>query len=461
MKNLTFVLLCFASISLQAKDLAWDGAQWIWGLSSPDMSPGSIPSQTCYFRTGAAVTERSRIQTADLLVTADNLYEVSINGKLVGGSTAEPDAWNQPKRFDVAALLTSGDNTIAVEAVNTAPGPAGLIVKLRVILADGTVIEKCSDKTWLFSLKEEPNWAQQDFNAQAWKTATEVATYGAGPWNQLPVPATAQPPKKDDEKPDDLAVIPEDYPFPEGIVFVGEDCSLLRPEKRGEPGGASLGVTVFTRGESASIPEHDLPGPIKVGHKLYALTPAKPGTEPRMLVDAGPGAIGSPAVSFDGQQIYFSMAKAGDAFYHIYRVPAKGGSPAQLTFGNFHDIDPVELADGRLAFVSTRCGFFEEYHNTPSRSLFTMQPDGGNIQTLTSTFIFDNEPKVMADGRIVFLRSDNFFGRGKVETLLHAMHPDGTHGYTEFGLDLGPAYGNRLRAFYCGSPAPMPDGRVA
>ena len=90
-----------------------------------------------------------------------------------------------------------------------------------------------------------------------------------------------------------------------------------------------------------------------------------------------------------------------------------------------------------------------------------MNADGSHPQPLTHTFVFDNEPQVMADGRILFIRSDNFFGRGKVETLLHAMHPDGTHGYTEFGLDLGPEYGGRLRAFYCGSPAPMPDGRVA
>ena len=90
-----------------------------------------------------------------------------------------------------------------------------------------------------------------------------------------------------------------------------------------------------------------------------------------------------------------------------------------------------------------------------------MNADGSGIRPLTHTFVFDNEPRVMADGRILFIRSDNFFGRGKVETLLHAIHTNGTHGYTEFGLDQGPEYGGRLRSFYCGSPAPMPDGRVA
>jgi len=90
-----------------------------------------------------------------------------------------------------------------------------------------------------------------------------------------------------------------------------------------------------------------------------------------------------------------------------------------------------------------------------------MNAAGGEIRPLTHTIIFDNEPEVLADGRIIFVRSDNFFDRGKVETRLHAMHSDGTGGHTEFGLDIGPDYGSRLRAYDCGSPAPMADGGLA
>ncbi len=213
--------------------------------------------------------------------------------------------------------------------------------------------------------------------------------------------------------------------------------------------------------KSRSFPEHDLPSPIKFGHKLYVIRPAQPGVDPKVLHDAGKGAIGTPGVSYDGRSIYLPMAKEGDGFFHIYRLSADGGQPKQLTDGPFHDIDPAELPDGRIVFTSTRIGTFEEYHNPPSRALFVMNADGSDIHPITNTIIFDNEPRVMADGRIIFVRSDNFFDRGKVETLLHAVHPDGTEGYTEFGLDVAPDYGNRLRAFYCGSPAPLPDGRVA
>ena len=446
--------------SAESPSLLMTGAKWIWCVPRPGTPLSGLPEGVSYYRAGVAVTEQARIVSADLLVTADNLFAVSLNGKPVGANLSEPNAWKSLKRYNVTSLLTAGDNVIAVEAENTVPGPAGLLLKLQVVLSDGHTVERFTDATWRCLSTEEPNWQQPDYNDQEWPVAKEISPYGAGPWGQLSVPATAESPSRKNDDARELPA-PADYAWPQGILFVGDDCSLTRSPAHGGSAYQSLNVTIFNPGHTRAFPEHDLPGPIKVGRTLNVLVPAKPGISPRLLFDAGQGALGSPALSFDGQWLYFSMVKEDDAFFHIFRMPVGGGEPQPLTHGPFHDIDPVELADGRIAFVSTRCGYFEEYHNTPSRALFTMKPDGSEIRTLTSTFIFDNEPEVMADGRILFIRSDNFFDRGKVETLLHAVHPDGTEGYTEFGLDLGPAYGNRLRAFNCGSPAPLPDGRVA
>ncbi len=453
------LLLCQAH-SAESPSLQLAGAKWIWCVPEPGTPLSGLPEGVSYYRAGMAVTEQARIVSADLLITADNLFAVSINGKPVGANLSEPNAWKRPKRYTVTSLLTAGDNVIAVEAENTIPGPAGLLLKLLVVLSDGQIVERVTDGSWRCRTTEEPNWQQPDYNDQEWPLANEIAPYGGGPWGQLTMPAAAESPSRKNDDVHELSA-PADYAWPQGILFVGDDCSLTRSPTHGGSAYQSLNVTTFNPGHTRAFPEHDLPGPIKIGRTLYALVPAKPGVSPRLLFDAGQGALGSPALSFNGQWLFFSMAKEKDAFFHIYRMPVGGGDLQPLTHGPFHDIDPVELPDGRIAFVSTRCGYFEEYHNTPSRSLFTMNPDGSAIRLLTSTFIFDNEPEVMADGRILFIRSDNFFDRGKVETLLHAIHPDGTEGYTEFGLDLGPAYGSRLRAFNCGSPAPMPDGSVA
>lgn len=368
---------------------------------------------------------------------------------------------------------------MAIEAANTAPGPAGLIFQAIVQLADGQQIVLASGDQWKCNEKREKNWEQIAFDDAKWQKAYLVAPYGAPPWGKFAPNLGSLAAEKPNlgaapslEKrlvagslslPQQLVkevAPPEDFPWPAGIVFLGDDCSLYRGRYPGTSHD-TLSVTVFTTRNSRSYPEHDLPTPIKMGRKLYALKPARPGTPPRLLVDAGRGGIGSPSVSFDGRWIYLAMAKDDEPFFHIYRMPAEGGQPQRLTDGPFHDIDPCELPDGRIVFTSTRIGTYEEYHSPPSRSLFTMNSDGTGIQPITHTFIFDNEAEVLVDGRILFIRSDNFFDRGKVETLLHAVHPDGTEGYTEFGLDIGPDYGGRLRAFYCGSPAPMPDGQVA
>ena len=482
MLKILSAMLCAVAFSIPA----WAGeagasfgqSQWIWSWPNPGSNSTRDMDMSCaYFRVELPLP--SSVVKADVFLTADNLHAMYVNGKYVGQSDNNPDKWNEPKRFDVAGLLVPGRNVVAIEAANTAPGPAGLLVYGAVQLGDGRQVVFTSGDQWRCHEKKEKNWEQIAFDDSKWQKAYVVAPYGSAPWGDFARNLAALPAEKPKlgegpslakrlvaaslSLPQQLlneVTPPEDYPWPAGIVYLGDDCSLY-PGRHPGTSHDTLSVTVFTTRNSRSYPEHDLPTPIKMGRKLYALKPARPGTQPRLLVDAGRGGIGSPSVSFDGQWIYVAMAQDGEPFFHIYRIPAGGDPPQRLTDGPFHDIDPAELPDRRIVFTSTRIGTYEEYHNPPSRALFTMQPDGTDIRPITHTFIFDNEAEVMADGRILFIRSDNFFDRGKVETLLHAVHPDGTEGYTEFGLDIGPDYGGRLRAFYCGSPAPMPDGQVA
>ena len=430
----------------------FDGVPWIWYPPPSRVTLDSFAGDTCYFRALLNLPDKTKIQSAEIIATADNLFTLYVNGRISG----ESENWSQPKRVDIADRLVPGRNVIAIEASNTAMGPAGLLVKVVVQLVDGRRIELAGDATWKTSTDEVAGWEKPEFDDRNWKASFLVGLAGMAPWG----PVTGIPARAERARRDPSAAPEPGFQWPAGIVFLGDDCSLY-PGSQVGPGSGSLGVTVFMARKSQAYPEHDLPSPVKAARKMFVLQPAGPGAQPRMILDAGRGAIGGPCVTYDGLSILFCMARAGDPFYHIYRIPARGGEPEQLTRGPFHDIDPAELPDGRVVFTSTRIGTFEEYHNPPSRALFTMNADGGGIRPLTHTFVFDNEPRVLADGRILFVRSDNFFDRGKVETLLHAIHPDGTLGHTEFGLDIGPDYGGRLRAFYCGSPAPMPDGRVA
>ena len=457
------------------------GAKWIWYSREPMPASIDFPAGAAWFRGTFELPLTSSVTTAELVITADNLWLAHVNGSPATNGEMDPNAWQRARRIDVTKLLREGRNVVGIEAVNTAPGPAGLLACLQVQLADGTTVTWHTSDTSKCSNREQADWTQPGFDDSNWQAAHQVGDFGMAPWGALvppsalqasgPFEVTAQrrfkqlkaaairggaggppPPLLRDPSPDEK--------WPEAVAFIGDDCSLYRPPAHSGTSKDSLSVTIFNPNHSRAYPEHDLPAPVKIGRKLCSLRPARPGVVPQVLWDAGQGAIGPPSVSYDGKWLFFPMASAGEAFFHLYRLPATGGTPERLTDGPFHDIDPCELPDGRLVFSSTRAGTFEEYHNPPSRALFTLEADG-RILPLTRTFQFDNEPRMLADGRLLLLRTDNFFDRGKVETMLHAIFPDGTTGLIEFGLDQGPEYGNRLRAFNAGSAAPMPDGRVA
>jgi len=474
---MTGLVVFHSNSAAQSAAIGFEGAKWIWSSGSEAATPGAGAS---YFRAEVDVPENPPLKSAELIATCDNMFILYLNGSPVGESETGNSAWQQARRWDVTGLIAPGRIVVAAEGINTLPGPAGLIVKFVAELADGQKIVLASGETWKSNLREAANWQQPEFDDQRWGRAAVVGDFGARPWGRVTMPPTAAPggqsvgavakaaldvrqqAARQGQVGPVVEVEPEaDFTSPEAIVFVADDCSLYRTPGREGTAYDSLNVTIFNPRKSRAFPEHDLPAPMKVGRKLYALAPARPDARPRLLADAGRGALGSPSVTFDGDAVLVAMAYEDEPFYHIYRIPTAGGPPLRLTDGPFHDIDPVELPDGRIAFTSTRIGRFEEYHNPPSRSLYVMNPDGNDVRPLTHTIIFDNEPEVLADGRIVFIRSDNFFDRGKVETLLHAIHPDGAGGYTEFGLNNRPEYGGRLRAYVCGSPAPLPDGRVA
>ncbi|MGZ5543702.1 MAG: HzsA-related protein, partial [Limisphaerales bacterium] len=417
-------------------------ADWIWQASD---------ASECQLRKTFNLDEG--VRSATILITADNGFELYVNGSLVGGeSGAASEIWQTVKRYDLTRRLTKGKNIIGIRGLDLG-GPRGVVAALRVDVKKGTPLELVTDGTWRAALKGAPaDYSHPEFvEGQDWSEAQIIGRMGIAPWGKLewadhPALARAQL---------QLSSPNKDFNWPEEVAFVGDDCSVYVP-LRGDAWGVCFRVEDWSR----AYTEFDLPCPSKIGRKLYALRPG-PDAKPRVIIDAGKGVLGSPSVSFDGSSLLIAMAPEGEKFFHIYRVPATGGKPQRLTDGPFHDIDPVELPDGRIVFTSTRVGTFEEYHEPPSRALFRMNADGTDIHPITSTLIFDNEPKVMADGRIIFIRTDNFFDRGKVETQLHAIRPDGTDGLAEMRGPVSADYSVRLRQFGFGSPAPLPDGRLA
>ena len=130
-----------------------DGAWWVWAPTQD-----TPPEGTCYLRGGMTLPDGAKVKSAEIDITADNLFTLYVNGKFAGQSSSNPSEWNKPRRLDVTAMLQAGKNVLAVEAVNTAPGPAGVILKLSAALADGGPITFTTNPDWLSTDKQAQDW---------------------------------------------------------------------------------------------------------------------------------------------------------------------------------------------------------------------------------------------------------------------------------------------------------------
>lgn len=428
-------------------------SKWVWTAeAAPPYSP---PAGARYFRASFRVPATGAGVRGQALITADNAFALYVNGRRIGRGTE----WSQPRRFDITAALVPGDNVIAVRALNTLDGPAGLLVKVVVTQPGQPTVVRVTDGSWVWSREGPAGWQQPDFDDSGWQSVHVQGEANMAPWGgnlQLPPPVLAQL-----SGPVTRLTDPTDPVWTSPVVLVQ---GLLMVSARGENFIQNIsGTRAFT--------EFDTACPAAVGRRLVALPMLRPGEKARVLCDAGDGWLGSPAVSYDGRTVYFAMAPEGEAYFHLFAVGTDGSGLRQLTRGAFHDFDPQELPDGRLVFSSTRRGSCEEYHGVPAFSLFTCDLRGGDVQPLTGHIVGDREPRVMADGSLVFVRCDNFAERAKVETHIHHTRLDGTGGSLIIGPDRGsiswdPTTGGEsgmawLRFFGAGVPAPLPAGGLA
>lgn len=164
-----------------------------------------------------------------------------------------------------------------------------------------------------------------------------------------------------------------------------------------------------------------------------------------------PGATSTPRdieVSFDGRQVVFSMRKSVKDNYHIYSINADGGGLKQLTSAEgVFDIDPLYLANGQIAFTSSRDPKYCMCNRHIMGNLFKMDADGANIHQLGVSTLFEGHGSLMPDGRILYYRweyVDRNFGDAQG---LWVVNPDGTNHAVYWGNNTG-------------SPGGVLDGRI-
>ena len=267
MKKLSYICIIFIGLlSMQAFAAK---PVWIW-------KAGNIADEEANFKT--TLTLKKKPAKAPLIITCDNVFKLSINGKTVTASKN----WEKPVKMDVAKFLKAGKNHILVEADNKG-SMAGLIMSLKA--GKQLVV---TNKTWM-AQSHEGEWHQ----------AVEVKKYGEAPWGK--VFSKAAGPKK-------VAVAtntPKTIPLATLPGFKGEKIYDVNKATQ----GSWVGMTVDNKGRIITTDQYG-------GIYRVTLKPKVSVEKLKVKVTGGHGAL----YAFDSLYIMVGEGKRG-----LYRLRDTNG----------------------------------------------------------------------------------------------------------------------------------------
>jgi len=148
-------------------------------------------------------------------------------------------------------------------------------------------------------------------------------------------------------------------------------------------------------------------------------------------------------LSFDAKKVVFAYKKNEETNYRIYEIGIDGNGLRQITFdgdeaamlgrykhssyGRYYDVDPCYLPGGNIMFASTRSKRAVSCHPSSVTTIHVMDADGGNMRCLSGGQFTELDPRVLDDGRVIYMRWEYVDkGFGNVQSLW-SMHPDGSY----------------------------------
>src|SRR5204863_9627069 len=147
-----------------------DGLSWIWTADEGDATK-SVPAGTRWFRNTITIDAGAKINKAEYLLTADNRFELTVNGK----SVARGNDFHRTFGGEFTEHLKPGDNELLINVKNDKDGPAGLVGRLRVRVEGQPSRMIDIDESWQTA---------EDAAAPAneWSPAKAFAKLGDEPW---------------------------------------------------------------------------------------------------------------------------------------------------------------------------------------------------------------------------------------------------------------------------------------
>jgi signal transduction histidine kinase len=144
---------------------------WIW-------TTNVYPRQTCRFWKAFEVPSASPVVRAALRIAADNGYTLFLDGREVGRGIN----WRVVTEYDVTWSLNSGTHVLAVDAFNDADtggaNIAGVVLGLRIVFADGHIMEVGTDQSWRVVPKSARRWETRTHAAYDWPPVKVISPWG-------------------------------------------------------------------------------------------------------------------------------------------------------------------------------------------------------------------------------------------------------------------------------------------
>ena len=156
-------------------------ARWIWFKEGNPAA--AAPAEKRYFRRVLTLEGGGEIESARMVMTADNEFELWVNGARAGSG----DNFTHTYVLDCTRLLVPGTNLLTVTAINgaTEPNPAGLIGNLIIKYRDGRVVEVPTDSQWVSARTAQDKWRTDVRAPGSWQPAVELGAVGMGPWGDI------------------------------------------------------------------------------------------------------------------------------------------------------------------------------------------------------------------------------------------------------------------------------------
>jgi alpha-L-rhamnosidase len=173
--------------SVTIAEAPFGDAQWIWYHGDPKLN---APVGPRVFMSSFELPEEVEIDTADLLVAADDSFHFNVNGQAVGSSSS----WQEPRLYKIGGLLHGGENHLRAQVDNASAGPAGLLVRLQITTTDGKQITHVSDASWRATDSPGANWHNREIARDAWPPVAVIGAYGCDPWQKLKYAGLVLPP---------------------------------------------------------------------------------------------------------------------------------------------------------------------------------------------------------------------------------------------------------------------------